>query len=64
MPTALRIVFDLGPFWFGIAFLAPFIAQSLDALGWTAPLGSSNLVFGLVVGAGLGAVANLRGRWL
>ncbi len=64
MPAALRLLFDLGPFWFGIAFLAPLIAQSMDALGWTAPFGASNLALGLTVGAALGALANLRGRWL
>ena len=64
MIEAIRMVFALGPLIFGLAFLAPLLAQSLEALQLPAPLGLSPLVFGLIVGGTLGAVANLRGRWL
>ena len=62
--TLLRYLFAVGPLLFGVGFLAPLIAQSLDALGWPAPLGLTPLAFGLVVGGALGLIANLRGRWV
>ena len=49
---------------FGVGFIAPLMAQSLDAATLSAPLGLSNLAFGLIVGASMGAVASLRGAWL
>ena len=60
----LRPLFAIGPLLFGLAFMAPLIAQSLNALGWPAPLGLAPLTFGLVVGGALGALATLRGRWV
>ena len=53
-----------GPVLFGIGFIAPLIAQSLDAAELSAPLGLSNIAFGLVVGVSLGTIARLRGTWL
>lgn len=53
-----------GPILFGIAFLAPLIAQSLEAAAVSPPLGVEPLHFGLAVGLALGIVAALRGRWL
>jgi hypothetical protein len=60
----IRTLFAIGPLLFGIGFLAPLIAQGLDALNWTPPLGITSLVLGLAVGAALGLVATLRGRWV
>ena len=53
-----------GPILFGGAFLAPLIAQSLEAVSWPAPLGLAPITFGLVAGLSLGVVAALRGRWV
>lgn len=53
-----------GPILFGLAFLAPLIAQSLDALALPAPLGLEPIHFGLGVGLVLGVIAAMRGRWL
>jgi len=53
-----------GTVLFGIGFLAPLIAQTLDAIQMTAPFGLTDLTFGLVLGLALGGVAKLRGRWL
>ncbi len=64
MITLLRGVFAVGPLIFGVGFLAPLIAQSMDALALNAPFGVANLSFGLVVGASLGALATARGRWV
>jgi hypothetical protein len=55
---------DYGPVLFGIGFIAPLIAQSLEANSLSAPFGFSNIAFGLVLGTLLGAVAKLRGRWI
>jgi len=49
---------------FGTGFLAPLIAQSMDAVSVSAPLGVSNIVFGLAVGLTLGVAALWRGRWV
>lgn len=54
----------LGPVLFGLGFLAPLIAQSLDALGLEVPIAPSNLAFGLVVGGLGGVVAMRRGSWV
>ena len=53
-----------GPILFGVAFLAPLIAQSLEAASLSAPFGLEPLPFGLAAGLTLGVVAALRGRWV
>jgi hypothetical protein len=55
---------QLGPVIFGVGFIAPLIAQSLDATSLSAPLGLSNLVFGSGVGFTMGVIARLRGGWV
>jgi len=55
---------EYGPVLFGLGFLAPLIAQSLDAARVETLLGLSTLQLGLLAGAALGSVAKLRGRWL
>ncbi len=53
-----------GPVFFGIGFLAPLIAQSMETLQVAAPFGLSFIQTGLLIGAGLGLAAKLRGRWI
>lgn len=54
-----------GPILFGVGFMAPLLAQSLDALGWPAPFGLPPLLFGLIVGVSAGFWAKRRGgNWL
>ncbi len=53
-----------GPVFFGIGFVAPLIAQSMDAAALSAPLGLSNLALGLILGASLGMLAKRRGTWV
>ncbi len=53
-----------GPIAFGVAFLAPLIAQSLEAASLPAPFGLERLQFGLGLGLSLGVIAALRGRWV
>ena len=50
MLSVLRMVFAVGPLLFGLGFLAPLIAQSLEAMSLTPPMGLSPLVLGLLVG--------------
>ena len=53
-----------GPILFGAAFLAPLIAQSLEAASLPVPFGLEPIHFGLALGLPLGVVAAIRGRWL
>ena len=53
-----------GPVLFGIAFLAPLIAQVLEAASLPVPFGIEGIHFGLAAGLTLGVVAALRGRWV
>lgn len=50
------------PLLFGVAFLGPLIAQSLIAANLAT--GTPALITGLVLGGGLGLMAQLRGSWL
>ena len=61
---ALEMLSRAGPILFGVGFLAPLVAQSMDVLGCQAPFGSSRIVFGLLVGISLGLVAKCRGSWV
>ncbi|HIF94964.1 MAG: hypothetical protein ABGX04_13210 [Myxococcales bacterium] len=54
----------LGPVLFGVAFLAPLIAQSFEAASLPVPLGLDPITFGLALGLSLGVIASLRGRWI
>ena len=54
----------IGPVAFGVAFLAPLIAQSLEAASLPVPFGLQPIHFGLALGLGLGLVAAKRGRWI
>lgn len=60
----LRKAHAWGPVLFGIGFVAPLIAQSLDAARIPAPWGLTPLQLGLAVGLAAGSVAKLRGSWL
>jgi len=53
-----------GPVFFGVGFIAPLIAQTMDALSVPGPFGLGTLPFGLALGVGAGLVAKLRGGWI
>ena len=61
MKHFLTLLFS--PITFALGFLAPAIAQSLEALGWGVP-GLSNLTLGLALALAIGVTAQLRGGWL
>jgi hypothetical protein len=63
----MRIIsqlYRLGPLWFGLAFLAPLIDQTMRTRGTAAPFELPTLVIGLLVGSALGTIATLRRNWL
>jgi len=64
MQAALKQVFFILPFLFGIGFIAPLIAQTMAYWGWDAPWGLSHIQFGLLIGAPWGLYAVIRGRWI
>jgi hypothetical protein len=64
MQGGIRRFFALMPFFFGIGFIAPLIAQSMTALHVAAPFGMSPVALGLAIGAPWGLYATVRGRWL
>lgn len=52
------------PLIFGVGFIAPLIAQSLDIMTWSRELGLPNLAIGLVIGGVWGAITCKTGRWI
>jgi hypothetical protein len=64
MEVAIKKLFEIMPFLFGIGFIAPVIAQTMTEAGIAAPFGLSPIAFGLAIGGAWGLVANIRGRWL
>jgi len=64
MQQAIKSIFYFGPLLFGFGFLVPLSAQLIEALSWTPPFGLSPIMVGLVIGGGLGLVAQIRGRWI
>lgn len=61
---ALEVLNDWGPVLFGVGFLAPLIAQTMDALGMTDLFGAPPLALGLGVGVLGGIVARSRRSWV
>lgn len=64
MELAVKKLFYVMPFLFGIGFIAPLIAQAMAYLNIAAPFGLSRIAFGLLIGAPWGLYAVLRGRWI
>lgn len=64
MAGVLRKLFAIMPFLFGLGFIAPLTAQIMSSVNVDAPLGLSNIAFGLLLGGVWGLIANIRGRWL
>lgn len=60
----IRVLNEWGAVLFGVGFLAPLIAQSMDRLEIAAPFGLSTIAFGLIVGPAAGLIAKRRGSWV
>ena len=56
------ITWFFSPLVFGLAFIAPLSAQILDRVDITLPI--ANIWVGLMIGLGLGLMAQTRGSWL
>jgi hypothetical protein len=52
------------PFLFGIGFIAPLTAQTMNYWNISAPFGMTPIVFGLIFGGAWGLYANIKGRWI
>ena len=59
-----KTVSNWGPVLFGLGFIAPLIAQSMQAASLAPPLGLSPIQFGLGVAIPLGFLAKQRGTWI
>lgn len=64
MTQAIRSLFLVMPFLFGIGFIAPLTAQLMGVWGVAGPFGLSPIAFGLLFGGAWGLYANIKGRWL
>ena len=64
MEIALKKLFQVLPFLFGIGFIAPLVAQTMAYWHIDAPFGLSRIVLGLLIGAPWGLYATIRGRWV
>jgi len=53
-----------GPLLFGVGFLAPLIATLISRGGVASPFGLSAIQAGIVIGAGWGLYAKVRGSWI
>ena len=61
---ALKGIFFIMPFLFGIGFIAPVTAELMELVRVDAPLGMSPIGFGLIFGGGWGLYATAKGSWL
>jgi hypothetical protein len=64
MQQALKAVFFIMPFLFGIGFIAPLTAELLALAGLESPLGLTRVGFGLLFGGLWGLYATIKGSWL
>jgi hypothetical protein len=64
MQHALKGIFFVMPFLFGLGFIAPVTAEAMTAMDLNAPLGLSPIGFGLVFGGLWGAYATAKGSWV
>ncbi|MCR9194326.1 MAG: hypothetical protein NXH88_06320 [Hyphomonas sp.] len=64
MQKVIQTIFYFGPLLFGFGFFAPLFAQIITQLAWTPPLGLTPLMTGLILGGGLGLLAQIRGTWV
>lgn len=64
MENVFKQIFYWMPFFFGIGFIAPLIAQTMNLWHWQAPFGIANIAFGLMIGGAWGLQTVIRGRWI
>ena len=64
MQQALKGLFFIMPFLFGIGFIAPLAIQLMAIADIEGPLGLTRLGFGLLFGGLWGLYATVKGSWL
>ena len=64
MQQALKGIFFIMPFLFGIGFIAPVTAELIVLAGVEPPLGLAPLTSGLLLGGAWGLYATIKGSWL
>ena len=64
MQQALKGVFFILPFLFGIGFIAPVTAELLTVTSVPAPFGMTPIGFGLIFGGAWGLYATIKGSWV
>ena len=64
MQQALKGVFFILPFLFGIGFIAPVTAELLTVTNVPAPFGMTPIGFGLIFGGAWGLYATIKGSWV
>lgn len=64
MQHALKAIFFIMPFLFGIGFIAPLTAALMPMAGLEPPLAMTPIGFGLLFGGAWGLYATIRGSWL
>jgi hypothetical protein len=64
MQQALKGIFFIMPFLFGIGFIAPVTAELIVAAGIDLPTNLAPLTIGLLLGAAWGLYATIKGSWL
>ena len=64
MQQALKAIFFIMPFLFGVGFIAPVAAELMANAGVEPPLAMSRIGFGLLLGGAWGLYATVKGRWL
>ena len=62
MQRILKPLLAIMPLIFAFGFVAPVIAQGMNATGLSAPFGLSTLVFGLIIAGLWGVFAQITGR--
>jgi hypothetical protein len=64
MQQAVKAIFFIMPFLFGIGFIAPVTAELVTLAGASAPMGLAPIELGLLLGGGWGLYATIKGSWL
>lgn len=64
MQQALKGIFFIMPFLFGLGFIAPATAELMILAGIEAPIGLTPLAAGLLLGGAWGLYATIKGSWL
>lgn len=60
----IALIFKFGPLVFGFGFLVPLFRELMIVSGVALPFGMSALVAALILGGGLGLIAQVRGSWI